>query len=293
MSLEHISNAIAAGNAKTGIVITAYGFLGDVDGTVVVDRVNRIVKWRQDTETGNRGPQLAYLWDKSMIPLADIQPGQNVEIYLGYHPESNEFSVLGQTTPGLGATGGQTLAEQKANAAQFPQATLITDLRVVPLDGWIEAKVELGHYTRPSTGVPYKFQDNTRNEASGNTLTSLQAALTSGQHRIAWLFLDKELGKLRVVAGTAKTALDTLPAKAEFKDSEYQAISRPNSACKYLTPVYLYYGQTTLADTDVIYEWDMRFDTPIESNDASSGGSLVTANGNRLLSANGNPLKAA
>lgn len=293
MSKQLIAEAVAAGNAEHGERRIGFGFLGNGSGTVVADQSSRMVYYYQDAITGQRGIFTAKLWDQSGIPLADIDPGDVIEVVIGYPPGEQAVHVLRQTEAGKAATGGFTLAEQKANANAQPQATVIQDLRVVPLAGFIEAKVLLGHYHKPSTGGRKIFEDNTRNEASGNTLTILQAELASGEHRIAWLFLDKEEGKLRVVASDPKTALDILPSRTEFTDPEYEAISRPNSACKDLTPVYLYYGQTELGNDDVIYRWDMRFDNPIESNDASSGGSIVTANGNRLLTANGNTLKAA
>lgn len=294
MSLEAFEQAVAQGHALHGFTVVTTGFLSNgIDGTVVVDQANRLVYWHQNATTGERGPFISPLWKDANLSLKNIEPGTVIEIELGFPPNSDTFSVLGQTEVSTSNMGGFTQKEQQINAAQFPQATTIQDLRVIPLAGHIEAKVLLGHYTRPSTGVPYKFERDTRDAAGGNKLSSLQVALASGQHRIAWLFLDKETDELRVVAGAAKAALDTLPAKAEFLDAEYQAIGRPNAACKRLTPVYLYYGQTELAASDIIYEWDMRFDTPIESRDASSAGALLSATGNRLLSATGNILKAA
>lgn len=290
MSVDHIANAVASGHAQHGIRPAGFGFLGDGSGNVVIDIANRVVAYYTVTPTGIRTPAQAYLWEKANIPLADIDAGKVIKVQLGYPYNNAPLHILGPTTEAMANAGGFTPMETKIYETQFPAATNIKDLRLVPLAGYIEAKVQTGHYTKPSTGTPYIFQDDTRN--ASQTLTSIQTALASGKHCIAWVFLDTENGILRTVASTATTALGTLPALNEILDTTIQSVSRPSQACKRLTPVYLYYGQTTLATSDIIYRWDMRFDVPLQAEDAS-GPLILSATGNFLLTATGNFLEAA
>lgn len=276
MSKELIAQAVAAGHAKHSGEVTDYGFLGDGNGTVINDLGNRIVNYYQEApDGGKRTVSTAPLSETSNIPLANISVGTVIPVALGYPLDNGPFSVLFQTS--ATGTAGYTLQDQRTNNTQFPQSSNIQDWRATPLPGFIEVQIALGHYIQLSTKKPFNFTGDTR--FADTSMTTRVAALAAGKHQICWIFFDEEAGILRTAVSTAATPAGSLPAPLEFTTADFQSVALPNSNCKFLIPVYLYYGQTgTLLASHIYYNWDHRFDFPLQGAGGGAGANTALSN---------------
>lgn len=227
-------------------------YLGDGDGNILVNNpLNpREVFYRTSLNENERG--IATLHPSSGIPLDNASDFQNEECILAYPPNSKEPHIMRPADTGLRKTGGNTSYDQKLNSAAQPSVERITTFYALP--------------TSPSSLFVQIIADPPLLYTDGLTqkyffsqildLTSVQAALSSGQHRIILAALNPYTALITSVNGTAATADNTPPSRGEFTQSAIEAL-----ASMYYYPaagIYLYYGQTGIEEADIYRNLDPR-----------------------------------
>lgn len=178
------------------------------------------------------------------------------------------------TEESLANLDGQTPIEQAINNALFTDPANLTNMRL-EVTGTKEVLIGKGTYTRPSDSNTYQFNETRSGFGTGNdSIATLIGALTSGQHRVAWVTVARETGKIKVVASTAVTAVGALPQRSQLINTIF-GIS-VTATYKRIVPIYLYYGQTDVAEADVYRQFDARLDS---TAGASGGGTVGDVSG--------------
>lgn len=219
-------------------------YLGDGDGNILVNNpLNpREVFYRTSLNENDRG--VATLHPSSGIPLDTIPDFQNEECILAYPPNSKEPHIMRLADTGLRKTGGNTPIEQKVNSAGQPSVERITTFYALPMPS---ASMQVQVFADPpllySDGITQRFFFTQTLD-----LTSAQAALASGEHRIALSVLNPYTRAIEAVLGAITTADNTPPSRAEFTKTAIEAL-----AAMYYYPaavIYLYYGQDVIGITE-------------------------------------------
>lgn len=256
---------------ENGFRIVGSAYLGNGSGTVVADKLNRVVNLWQEAPGGDqRITFTAYLWVNTNIPFENIAANQVIEVDIGFPPNDNRLHALWQKSgPAITATGGYTQLEMKAHAAAHQPLADVPDWRATAQGS--EVHIGEGKYIDAS-GDEQKWYGGSTN-AAATTLATRQAALTSGQHQFVWITFNLTSGILVTEASSAVTAVGTLPSRNEFLDADYTVATTNRK----LIPVYLYYGQTAIAEADIVRKWDMRW--PVMEPGTGSGSGDVTGPG--------------
>jgi hypothetical protein len=164
---------------------------------------------------------------------------------------------------------GASAVDQAINAAAYPSTANLQELRVLPTTpASKEIFVSNGGYTKPSDGSFNRFFAAISGFNAHDSVATAINALTSGQHQIAWICLDYATGKIKVVAGTAVTAVNTVgtaAARQEFINTAATTISgiSVTSTYKRILPLYLYYGQTQITEDHHLRQYDARLEFPL------------------------------
>lgn len=261
-----------------------YGILGrgDSSGVIVADPNKRTVYYQV---ASGQPPVTAPLVTTINILAINKPEMEGTRVLLGYPPaKPNVLHVVdfdyGQ---GLESVGGITPDEQYQAKAQYPDLGSMINLRIAPnnptdTEVWIN---------------PGWYMDNNGNPAfwgggSTTTLTAAIAALTSGQHQMAMIYIDAATNEPAILTNTAdaggagdKQLFDT----TTIVDMAHSANEVPAGA------VHLYYGQTVVVEADIYRTADPRvvFGTTGTAGsmssfnvDADSGTPATIANGDTL-----------
>lgn len=271
-TLERITQAVV----KTGEMIGENGHMvaylgkGDRTGTIIATDApypRSVYVYR--SEIGGRTISTAVLSDSCGVPYENSPSFEGYPVVIGYPPNSKQLHVLHSNgLEGGSATGGQTIIELQIRQAAFTPSANIMDCRLSPdPDNPVSTRVYVnrGWFIQPSTGDLKWFGGDYVDFA-----TEI-AALTSGQHQLAAVYLNTEtvaLGKTTrtAEAGTNKDVYDST-AYDEF------VFNLPQIA---LGAVRLYYGQATpgILEPDFYRNIEPRF--PLRA--AQTGVKVSTAN---------------
>lgn len=269
---ELFAEAVAEGHAAYGIRPAGWAYLGDGEsGAVVADAARRLAYYWEPAPGGGRRPKLtAILHPDCNIPYEDLQSADVlIAVRLGFMPGENELYIMGQADgPGRASTGGLSPLEQKVNSSFYSSVVNVPEFRCEAAGA--EIFINEGAYVQPSTGAVKKWAGGNTGLA-GTSLATRMAALTSGQHQLAWVGFDLENGEPVTLANAAVSASGELPAKGEFNQDTDFAFT---TTYKLLIPANLWYGMTEVAETDIYRDRDatraLRADTT--SGTASPGG---------------------
>lgn len=184
---------------------------------------------------------------------------ETVEVRIGYPPgRSTGLKTVmdNDTEAGRSSIGSVSPMEAFLYQAFYSQASNLSTLRARPTTPTATNDVSVDgpyFYAQPSTGLLTYFTTG----SVGSAVASAIAALSAGQHALGIVYLDKEANTLGILTGTAVSAAGTLPSRSEFGTSDVASI-----AVQYyqepIIPVYLYYGQTSVSETDFFRSWDLR-----------------------------------
>lgn len=239
--------------------------LGKGDGSGVqnlTDPFPRMVWIYRDQSGEGREIDSAELDSASGLIYANIDGYENLEVQVGYLPNEKRRSVLRLSKQtGLAAVGGVLPTEQALQAAAIPQVGNLATMRVNPSSYTSPTLLCVTtdfFYTRPSTG-----QLNYQAVATVD-FTTAQGAIASGKHRYAWAWYDYQSGTWGVTSSTDQTPSGALPSKGDFNGSAFASLGVPATA-KRAAAVYLYFGQTGVAETDFYRTLDPKLDFPLSS----------------------------
>lgn len=246
-SIDHITQ-------KRGRRVVGFALLGkgDGSGTLVVPNGLPREIWARRSDT--RELFTLYLPPNSVIAFQDGNAAiETIEMRYGYETDNSRLQILDAlTSAGQQAVGSQSPIEQTIAQAYWTPLDHITTLRAAPSSP-VSTNVSVAGplwYPRSSTSK-YLFQ-------SGTTSLSTQiTALAAGKHQLAVLYLDTATGSLGVLTNTAATAAGTLPSRSEWAYTDVQAISIASTYIPIIV-IYLYYGQTAVAEADFYRTWDLR-----------------------------------
>lgn len=245
----------------------AYLGKGDGSGTIIADYTNRLA-WYSGR---NQPPALARVPTTINIMSLNNPALEGLFVRIGYHPEaSDRLHILGvDAGEGQQSLGGIMPAEQLQAAALYPSASNLMPLRLAP-----EATPSMSVYVNP--GAYWERGTGIWAWMAGNyyDATSDIAALTSGQHQFLLVCLDTTDGAIAGVLNTASTGSE----KSVFNAMTISALSIP-AAYMPCGAVHLYYGQTSIVETDIYRDFDTRVQYAANHNPGISS-AVVTKTGN-------------
>jgi hypothetical protein len=220
--LDEITRAADERDAEAGYTEIEYANLGygDGNGTLIVTGGLPRQIWLHRVTTTER--IIAVLPPNGIVPLRDGDADiEHIVVRIGKPPGIRNFKVVIDilTNEGLTAAGSLTPMEAFLYEAWWAKLNQIQPLRGRVTDPVSKSVAVDGPiwYIKPST--------NTRQYISTLTidLTAIIAALSSGQHQLGMLYLDKEAGTLNIATLTAVTAAGSLPSRSEFTQADVQA----------------------------------------------------------------------
>lgn len=181
-------------------------------------------------------------------------------ITIGKPPRSDKnapYFVKGGSTSleGMKSQGNLSQVDQIIGLIGNPHIYNIVDFRVRPTDTVSSSvHVETGYYERLSApGVKRLYPSGSYDLATYINL------LASGKHQLALIYMDKETEALGAALTAPSTAAGTLPSRLELSDlTSIRLLSRQ----KELGVAYLYYGQTTIVQSDCLSILDPRLTRP-------------------------------
>lgn len=226
-------------------MVPAYLSKGDGEGQIIFDSSAAPgVVWCYRDVAGVRESFTATLHPDSNIPYQDNPDLETSKIPVTcfYEGDNPILWVTGQASQeGVLATGGATLIQQLITAVSYPAATNITELRIAPNFPTTDKRIYV------AAGNYYDAHGNwTRFGEDWYDFTSAIAALTSGQHQLAFLYLDTQTGSLGALYTTAATGSD----KSLLGAADIDAMSILSTYLP-LGAVHLYYGQGTIIEDDI------------------------------------------
>jgi hypothetical protein len=250
-----LADEFKAAFAAVGTTGAFNAYLGQGPDSTTLTREDglypREMWWWRDTEQG-REIDSSPLHPNCNIAYDNLTGLINAQVRIGY-PEGSSIQQILYITPNVGmrSFGNQSPLDQKINAAFSPPQSNLPDLRTgTTSTPPLSLLVTEGNYIRPSTESLMHFAGATL------TLSSQIGALTSGQHRLGLICLDPEPDALVFQGASAVTASGSLPARDEFSYAHLTAISI--STYIPLGAVYLYNGQTSITEDDLLRRLDPR-----------------------------------
>lgn len=252
-----LAETFAAGDKKTGKRFLGNALLtkGDGTGALIVPNAppRTIYVRRSDT----RELFTCYLPQDKGLVLEDGHPEyETIEVRVGYEADSETPQVLDTLTrAGQEAIGVTSPMEAMIYRALYAALGNIGALRARPTSPVSQDVAVDGPYwyKKPSTAGIIYYTTLT----VGSAVATAIGALTSGQHQLALVYLDKETGSLGLSTQIAVTAAGTVPSRSEFGTADVQAFSL-GATWEPIIPIYLYYGQPTVTETDIYRSWDLR-----------------------------------
>jgi hypothetical protein len=246
---DEIAKKIRPAIAQIGELPAGYARLGKGDGSgeIVKDAANRLVYYY----SAGQPTAFAPLGMNMNIAAINNPQFEGYRVRLGYpNYRPDVLHVLGiDAIEGVAAGGGLTPEEQYTGKAQYPDVGSIINFRLSP-NGPTDSNVYV------SAG--YYYDDAGALQYFGGDLFDLQTtidALSSGEHQMAVVSLDISTGDLDVVTNTAESGgvndKDTFN-QTTVVEMTYGANDEAKGA------VHLYYGQTTIEETDIYRRADPR-----------------------------------
>lgn len=258
---EDIAKAIRPAVAQIGELPGGYARLGkgDRSGVIIKDAEKRLVYYY------NEGQPTAYAPLSLNLSIVSINnpayEGWRVRLgYPNYRPDV--LHILGvDAVEGVAAGGGFTPDEQYTQSAQTVDVGKVLNFRLSP-----NSPADLNVFV--SAGFYYDIDGNL--QFFGGDLfdfTATIGALTSGQHQMAVVSLDKSSGELNAVTNTAEAGGSA--DKDVFNETTITEMTYGNHD-EQKGAVHLYYGQTAIVESDIYRRGDPRvlFSRPL----ASAGG---------------------
>lgn len=187
------------------------------------------------------------------VPFMDDVTNEGLDVVLRYPPGGGRPEIFRIHPKGISAVGGRPPSAQRMERALHPTLKQIDVLR--PIGVGTTAKLPGRFFFRnPLTGLGDFIEDPTL------PLGGDIAALTSGQHQLAYLYFDPATGTAERVLSSASSASGTLPKRSDFTPAAH-ILPLMNSVPSHVIDigvVYLYYGQTELVDADWYREYESR-----------------------------------
>jgi hypothetical protein len=241
---------------------------GDGSGRIVENQTLRrayIHYGDKGSETDPRGVAYFPSWDCG-IPFEDSKINEGLDIELRKPPDGGVPEIFRIHPTGIQAKGGRTGSEEKLDIALQPSIAQLGILRPsgVGTDAIID---EIYPYRHPFTG---------RAKIAVNPSLALAAdiaALTAGQHQVAYVYFDptrtsNQLQRVLTSAATASFTLPSVASRGEFGASTiYSLMNSVPAFCYDIGAVYLYYGQTSIAEADWYRKYNSRrvINEPLEA----------------------------
>lgn len=252
-----LSKAVKDALARSGFTDFTLVKLGKGDGLGTLRNPNGMKRdiWVRRSDT--RELFTAYLPPNPLVPLRDGDPNiERIEVRVAKPPFIDRFVVIDALSlAGIESIGEVSPMEALIYAAFWTALKNITNLRARPFDPPTNDVLVDGPlwYVNPSTGRLVLYTTT----SVGTAIQTAITALTAGKHQLGILYLDQTTNSLGLSTGTAVTATGALPARSEFTDTDVANIALPAYATS-IIPIYLYYGQTGVAEADHYRDWDMR-----------------------------------
>lgn len=221
------------------------------DGTLKAPNAGSRMVWIRYSDTHEL--DVAYLPPGMIAPYRDGDPRVETQgVRVGKAPGSELVQVIDAVAlDGRSSTGDNSLMEEVIYEALFARLKNFLQLRASST-GSNNIQVEGPYpYRKPSTGDLTLFLTGFVSAQTAIT------ALTAGQHQLGIVYLNEETNALGLATGTAVTATYTLPSRSEFAFSDVQAVDL-ELFWKPIIPVYLYYNQSSVVETDFYRDWDLR-----------------------------------
>lgn len=253
LTTDPLERAIANARQTTYYYDRRMELFGYGDGRSPVIDVNTARVWVRPP--GGR-PHPAVLTNTCGIPA--FAPGIPDGAHLVTAKYGKITYVLEIANEALPSLGGLRPIDQLLAKATTPKIQALDVARIAPTSPTASMMVEHRGsfaYHNPATGLASSL------DAESINLTSLQAALTSGEHRLAVIALNTtetvEEDKLVAFASAASTSSDTLPNRDQFQLGDIQNVGIAHQHIP-LAAVYLYYGQTAVEEADFYRAYDPR-----------------------------------
>lgn len=219
--------------------------------TVNVDPARRLV-WITDPLGGKH---TAYLHEGCGIPLYTVSQQVGTPVRARRVPGRTELEITGLARAAATGSSGMTPGEQSVAKIAYPALRQIAVLRVQSSKPTVSKSVEVSEaffdYVDPTTGQQRMFG------AGSLDFTTSIAALSSGQHQLAVVYLDPQTNTLLAATNTASSAAITPPYREAFQASDMSNLTIPAWGIP-LARVYLYYGQVSIETDDILEHYDPR-----------------------------------
>lgn len=252
----------------------AYLGRGDGSGVIVAD-VNQRTVW---TFTLNQPPVPVPLIDGiSILPFIGTHTElEGVRVRLGYPPENPTVLYVTGYDQGEGhaSVAGITPQEQHQAAQKYVDVGSLINFRIAPndpVDG--EVRVMPGWYKDDNGNAAFFGGDST-----DTLLTAAVAALSSGEHQMAVIYVEIATGDLAIATNTAESG--GVNNKTDFDTTTIVEMTIPDGALL-CGVVHLYNGQTSVTEDDIYRSADPRI--PFDSTGTTGGGGGTTDDSARFI----------
>lgn len=246
---EDIAKDLRDSLGEIGEIPGGYAYLGKGDGTgtIIYDSARRLV-YCYDGYTVFVVPVAQGIHFPSMNKAELV--GKRVRLgYPSYN--KNRLHLTGfDSDSSLAGLGGVLPGEQYTSNLVLPDVGSIANFRGYPTapDASTEVYISGGAYYDQAGQWAWFGGDETTD------LTAAIAALTSGQHQMAVIVVDKSTGELEVFTNTAETGTD----KDLFDTVTLAGILDNKGGYDVVSAVHLYYGQTEIVENDFYRNVDPR-----------------------------------
>jgi hypothetical protein len=252
--LQQVANVFANIIRRTGTIPGPTANLGKGDGlgTLLVPNGQPGEVFLHEPLTNQQ--HIAYMDPGS--PLVLLQDGhpeiESIEVVTGYKWNSTQLTILGINTL-AGRTAAGTLTPQQAfiNEAWWAALNQITPLRITPTTPAVSMSVL-------ATG-PLRYRTPVGASAIFNTgLATPSGGLSAGEHTLALIYLDTDTNLLGATTLTPIPTSSALPAQSVLFMDAYRTAFTELDTWIPAGIVYLYYGQTSIAEADIDRTGDPR-----------------------------------
>lgn len=251
--VRRIASASGQSLAQVGETGATLVYLGNGNGTVRPDNPLSPRDCYYRNSLDQAVPSIAILSPNTNIPLENVDAYDSIECVLAFPPGAAEPQIMRLAISGEYATNGRTPLEQAVLVAATPTQDKIATFRPQPTE-------PSSTFTQILADPPFAYRSAFNLKYFITAYIDLAvpiAALASGEHQLALVYMLRSTGELTYATGTAVAAVGTLPSRSEFLASDVEAITLPRGAYP-AGVLYLYYGQTALELADHLYQYDPR-----------------------------------
>jgi len=240
----------ALGNIATRPADDSYLGRGDGSGVIVADVSKRLLYYFSPNQPTATAPLLESI---SILPYIGVHPElEGMRIRMGFPPENRTvLHITGIASgQGLNSVGGITPQEQLEAAKKYTDVGSLINLRIAPNDpADTECYINPGWYKDASGNPAFWAGDTT------GTITAAIAALSSGEHQMAAVYIDTTTGEPDIVTNAAETG--GVNDKQLFDTTTIEDMT--HAAGETLVgAVHLYDGQTSITEVDIYRSADPR-----------------------------------